>query len=222
MMAAPLIAGNDIRSMSDITKGILTNREAIAINQDSLGSAGRRVRTDGNQELWVKELMNGAKAVCLFNRDTVSAVMSFSAAEIGMPTGSAVRDIWAAQDKGALGTACTATVAGHGVALLKIGQASHNRMRSKLSASRAGIVIENYAGSARIRVSGLAAGREAFLQICDLRGNIVCLERVAVTGGGTCVLSAADRQNRPLAGGAYFLRIFSGGGENSRMITFLR
>jgi len=40
MLAAPLIAGNDLRKMSKTTLDILTNREVIAVDQDSLGIEG--------------------------------------------------------------------------------------------------------------------------------------------------------------------------------------
>lgn len=52
MLAAPLIAGNDVRNMSSETKEILLNREVIAINQDSLGQPARRLRKDGDTEVW--------------------------------------------------------------------------------------------------------------------------------------------------------------------------
>jgi alpha-galactosidase len=68
MLASPLIAGNDIRHMSDETKKILTNREVIAINQDSLGIQGFRYYVKDSIEIWAKPLMHGGWAICFLNR----------------------------------------------------------------------------------------------------------------------------------------------------------
>lgn len=70
MMASPLILGNDIRNMSKETKAILTNRDVIAIDQDSLGIQGLRVLRDRGVEYWVKPLVDGDWALCILNRDT--------------------------------------------------------------------------------------------------------------------------------------------------------
>lgn len=69
MLAAPLLAGNDIRKMDKETLGILTNKEVIAVNQDKLGKQGGRYMKVGEHEIWVKQLSNGEAAVCFFNRD---------------------------------------------------------------------------------------------------------------------------------------------------------
>ncbi|MBN1185386.1 MAG: glycoside hydrolase family 27 protein [Bacteroidales bacterium] len=68
MLAAPLIAGNDVREMTPEIKGILTNNEVIDVNQDKLGKQGFCYRDNGDFEIWVKELTNNEKAVCLLNR----------------------------------------------------------------------------------------------------------------------------------------------------------
>jgi alpha-galactosidase len=69
MMAAPLIAGNDLRKVSKEVLAMLADKEVIAVNQDKLGIQGRRYITMGNHEVWVKQLSNGEAAVCFFNRD---------------------------------------------------------------------------------------------------------------------------------------------------------
>src|SRR5436309_3639413 len=66
MLAAPLIAGNDLRDMSKSIHDILTNAEVIAIDQDKAGKQGRRVSKSGDQEIWVRQLERGAHAVALF------------------------------------------------------------------------------------------------------------------------------------------------------------
>ena len=62
---APLMAGNDIRKMSDETRDILTNKEVIAIDQDPLGKQGYQHFL--GKDIWVKELSNGCWAVCFLN-----------------------------------------------------------------------------------------------------------------------------------------------------------
>ena len=70
MMAAPLIAGNDLRTMDETTLSILSNKEMIAIDQDPLGIQGFRIYENPFFEIWLKPLQDGSKAVCFFNRGT--------------------------------------------------------------------------------------------------------------------------------------------------------
>ena len=76
MLAAPLIAGNDLTTMTEETKNILMNREVIAVDQDGLGREGDRAYTEGPLEVWSKPLEGGAMAVALFNRTTGAARMT--------------------------------------------------------------------------------------------------------------------------------------------------
>jgi alpha-galactosidase len=68
MLAAPLLAGNDLRQMPPETLAILTNREVIAVDQDKLGKQGSRAWKSGDQEIWTRLLSGGAMAVAIFNR----------------------------------------------------------------------------------------------------------------------------------------------------------
>jgi len=68
MLAAPLIAGNDLRNMTPEIRDILTNKEVIAVDQDPLGRQGRRVWKGGDLEVWGKQLQDGGRAVALLNR----------------------------------------------------------------------------------------------------------------------------------------------------------
>ncbi|AQT68970.1 Alpha-galactosidase A precursor [Anaerohalosphaera lusitana] len=99
MMASPLLAGNDLRSMTEETVEILTNAEMIAINQDPLVYQARRLRDDGEYELWARPLGavdSGVVAVALLNRSKAEAVIGFEPAEVGLAdTGYTVRDVWA-------------------------------------------------------------------------------------------------------------------------------
>lgn len=120
ILAAPLLAGNDLRSMSPAIKEILTNREAIAVNQDKDGKQGRRVAKSGDQEIWVRPLSDGAQAVGLFNRATEPAKMSVKWTDIGMnPAPKRVRDLWAHRDVTSDATEYSATVPAHGVVMLR-------------------------------------------------------------------------------------------------------
>ncbi len=69
MLAAPLMAGNDLRYMEKETIDILTNKNAIAINQDSIGRQAFKAKEWGGIEMWVKPLSNNNFAVCFFNRN---------------------------------------------------------------------------------------------------------------------------------------------------------
>jgi len=77
MLAAPLMAGNDLRSMNQETKEILTNKEVIAVNQDSLGNQARRFMDMGDHEIWAKELSNGETAICFLNRGESSWKLNY-------------------------------------------------------------------------------------------------------------------------------------------------
>jgi alpha-galactosidase len=124
IMAAPLITGNDLSTMSANTKAILTNAEVIAVDQDPLGQQGRVVAGSGtNQEVWSKTLTGtNTRAVALFNRGSSSASITVKWSQIGLPAGSAtVRDLWQAKDLGPFTDQYTAAnVASHDVVMLKI------------------------------------------------------------------------------------------------------
>ena len=122
IMAAPLIAGNDLRNMSSETLEILTNEEVIAVNQDPLGIQGTRVRDDGDLEVWYKKMIgNGVRAVALFNRSGSTGDITVSWNEIDLASGNAsVRDLWEHADKGSYSGSYTASVPSHGVVMLEI------------------------------------------------------------------------------------------------------
>jgi alpha-galactosidase len=124
ILAAPLIAGNDIRSMSTTTKAILTNPDVIAVNQDPLGKQGTRVATPAsNLEVWSKQMSGtNVRAVALFNRSGSAASITVKWSDIGLPAGAAaVRDLYAQKDLGNSTDSYTATsVPSHGIVMLKV------------------------------------------------------------------------------------------------------
>jgi alpha-galactosidase len=118
LLAAPLLAGNDLSKMKPETTQILTNREIIAIDQDPLGKQGDRVSAVGPVEIWAKPLKGGAKAIALFNRDDTALPITLKLSDVGFTAGAKARDVWQAKDLGKLQGTYTATVPRHGVALL--------------------------------------------------------------------------------------------------------
>src|SRR5947209_11334323 len=96
ILAAPLIAGNDLRSMRPEIHDILTNKEVIAVDQDALGKQGTRVRKDGELEVWAKQLKDGSRAVVLFNRSESQQNIAVTWEELGYPShlAASVRDLW--------------------------------------------------------------------------------------------------------------------------------
>ncbi len=96
MLAAPLMISEDLVSMSSATQTTVTNREAIAIDQDPAGVQARLLSANSNGQVWVKPLSNGTRAVALLNRSGKSIELTTSAAAVGMPKASGydVRNVW--------------------------------------------------------------------------------------------------------------------------------
>jgi alpha-galactosidase len=122
ILAAPLMAGNDIRSMNDEVKSILTNKEALAVDQDSLGIQGHRVRKDNGLEVWSKQLSDGGRAVALLNRSATEAKITAQWTDLGYPEtlNASVRDLWAHKDLPSAQGSFSASVPSHGVVFVKI------------------------------------------------------------------------------------------------------
>ncbi len=122
LFAAPLMSGNDIRTMSAATKEILMNKELIAVDQDPLGIQGHKIRVSGTNEVWARPLADGSRAVALLNRGAATAGISVSWTDLGYPEHleASVRDLSAHQDKGKAHGSFSAEVPSHGVVMLKI------------------------------------------------------------------------------------------------------
>jgi alpha-galactosidase len=122
MMAAPLIAGNDLTRMSTATRDILLNQEVIAIDQDARGTPALIVHDENNRQVWSRPLDDpSARAVALFNPTDEPAAIAVRWADIGLVHGDAlVRDLWAHADRGVVADSFTATVEPHGTVMLKI------------------------------------------------------------------------------------------------------
>jgi alpha-galactosidase len=122
LLAAPLMAGNDLRNMTPEIRDILTNKEVIAVDQDPLGREGRRVWKDGDSEVWSKEMQNGSRAVVLLNRGETGKEITAEWEQLGYPSHliAAVRDLWAHKDLGKFTGTFKANVPSHGVAIVTV------------------------------------------------------------------------------------------------------
>lgn len=96
ILAAPLISGNDLRHMTKATEQILTNRDVIAVDQDPAGIEGHRIADYGNEQIWVKPMADGSRAVVLLNTGKQTTFMTTSAEQIGMKKAHSyrVRNLW--------------------------------------------------------------------------------------------------------------------------------
>jgi alpha-galactosidase len=122
LLAAPLIAGNDLRSMTDETKSILMNREVIAIDQDRDYKPVVSVSSNNGLEVLMRPLADGSIVVGLFNRTEAPAEMSLP--KSSLPANFAgkkleLRDLWKHEPTAVIGDNFTATVPTHGVVLVK-------------------------------------------------------------------------------------------------------
>lgn len=119
MLAAPLLAGNDVRSMTESTRMILTNRDVISVDQDALARQGRPLPAD--PRVIVKPLADGSVAVALFNADDAAAVITTDVAAVGVPQADCyrVRDLWAHQET-TTPADLQRSVPAHGVTMLRV------------------------------------------------------------------------------------------------------
>ena len=122
LLAAPLIAGNDLRNMTPAIQEILTNQEVVAVDQDPLGNEGRRVARHGDLEVWARPLADGSRAVILLNRGTTEQEIGVNWEELGYPghLTAAVRDLWQHKDLGNFTGKFTASVSSHGVVMVTL------------------------------------------------------------------------------------------------------
>jgi alpha-galactosidase len=132
MLAAPLIAGNDLANMSQETKSVLMNREVIAVNQDESGIQGFKFAQQDSLEMWAKPLKGGDWAICFLNRAVAPATLEFdwlkhpvtddlSKLELdAAKTTYAIRNLWTSKAMNTTGTVLKARVPGHDVLMLRL------------------------------------------------------------------------------------------------------
>jgi alpha-galactosidase len=132
MLAAPLLAGNDLRTMSEATRLTLTNAEVIAVDQDPLGVQGFRALAEGELEIWFKPLADGDWAMCVLNRGTAAARVEFDWSKervaddlsgrraVFDKTVYRVRDLWSGRELGTTQETMFAEVSGHDVLMVRL------------------------------------------------------------------------------------------------------
>ncbi len=139
MLAAPLILGNDIRSMSQDTKDILMNREVVAINQDSLGVQGLKFAVKDGLEFWFKPLANNDWAFCILNRTTEAKQYTIDWQSFNLYDEVAkrftdfdsktytIRNLWTKKAEGNTSKIKSVTIPGHDVALYRLSAISKKK-----------------------------------------------------------------------------------------------
>ena len=103
MLAAPLLAGNNLSQLTPEVTAVLTNREVLAIDQDSLGKQARRVFAEGPVEIWARPLADGGVALAVFNFGEDESMMRgirLHLAQVGAADGWKARDLWSGKDLG--------------------------------------------------------------------------------------------------------------------------
>ncbi len=121
LLSAPLLIGCDMTKLDPFTLALLSNDEALDVNQDPLGKAAGRVSQDGDLEVWARPLFDGTRAVGLVNGSPDDAAITARWSDIGVSGAHAVRDLWLHKDIGTYRDAVTVVVPAHGCVLLKVG-----------------------------------------------------------------------------------------------------
>jgi alpha-galactosidase len=121
LYSAPLLAGNDLRTMTDEIKSILMNAEVIAVNQDKAVKPAKKIAEAGTSVIIAKPLADGAMAVGLFNRADDDAPVTLQWSDLGLSAKKLqARDLWAHKAVEAVADSYTVTVPKHGVVMLRV------------------------------------------------------------------------------------------------------
>lgn len=165
LLGAPLMAGNDIRTMSADVSAILRNPRLVAVNQDPLGAGGRRVRDDGGTEVFAKPLADGSVAVGLLNRGGSPATITATAAQVGLAGQSfALTDLWTGGTSSTSGQ-ISASVPAHGVAVFRMTGGS------PLAATTARVRGTGSGRCLDVDRASTAAGTKALIWDCHTAAN---------------------------------------------------
>lgn len=120
MLAAPLIAGNDLRNMTKQTTEILTNKEVIAVDQDKLGKQGYTIIDRQDFEVYMKPLSDGGTAICLFNRGNKLKDVNINWSDLKISNDFKIRDLWKHENVGTTAIAFKASIPQHDVIVLRL------------------------------------------------------------------------------------------------------
>jgi alpha-galactosidase len=124
ILAAPLIAGNDLGDMKPEIGGILMNKEVIAVDQDPLGKQGKRVRHENHQDIFVKpmQMQDGSVAVVMVNRGKAEQTIRLKWADAGLAAGKsvAIPDLWQHKELGKFTGSFAAPIPSHGTVMIRL------------------------------------------------------------------------------------------------------
>ena len=128
ILAAPLLAGNDLSKMTPQTLALLTNKDVIAVDQDRLGQQGDRVWAEGPAEIWAKPLAGGAKAVGFLIERIRHETISLRMSAVGFGDEAKLRDLWAGKDVEARTGLYGRWSSAHGAVMLSVSRQGLARM----------------------------------------------------------------------------------------------
>ncbi|MFC4537131.1 RICIN domain-containing protein, partial [Sphaerisporangium dianthi] len=171
---APLLAGNKLTDMSAETKAILTNREVLAVDQDSLGRQGVKVAEDqSGRQVYSKVLSGtGRRAVLLLNRTTSSAAITARWSDLGLTGSATVRNPWTGTDAGTFSGGYTVTVPAREAVLLTVTASEAGPSPTPTPTSGTGTGAIKGVGSGRcVDVTGGSQANGAQAQIYDCNGQ---------------------------------------------------
>ena len=123
LLSSPLLIGCDMTKLDPLTLTLLTNDEALDINQDPLGKPAGLISKDANDgEVWARPLFDGTHAVGLINGDSEPRTLSVSWSALGVFGPQSVRDLWLHKNAGSFSSSYAVEVPAHGAVLLKVGK----------------------------------------------------------------------------------------------------
>ena len=117
---SPLMLGGDLRDADPWTLALLTNDEVLAVDQDPLGLPARRVSSQDDQEVWIRDLADGSRALAVFNRSAVPRVIAFRWPDVGVAGKQSARDLWDHRDLGIVDGYMELSAPPHGSRLLRM------------------------------------------------------------------------------------------------------
>ncbi len=120
MFGSPLLIGCDLTTMDAFTRNLLVNDEVIAVSQDRLGKAGRRIRHTDAESVWVRPLTGKFTAVALVNRSPFTREIKLPLADVGLNGECWVKDLWTQKCEGKHSGFYVATIPAHATKLVKM------------------------------------------------------------------------------------------------------
>ena len=119
MLSAPLIFSGDMQRLDEFTLNLLCNDEVLAVDQDLLGKQAKRVSTQGDIQVWAKDLSDGTKAIAIFNTGEFEAKGFIKGSEVGLRGKMKLRDLWRQKDLGEMDGQYEVTLPRHGCLMLR-------------------------------------------------------------------------------------------------------